>query len=96
MDQGMLRKLQMMQKQIQEKQEQFMDEEFSIEKQGIEIKAKGSKKIVSIKIKESILLDPDDAETLEDLLSLAINELFDKIDEEQQKIMPAMPSGLGF
>lgn len=98
MDQAMLRKMQKLQQEVQEKTEQFMEETFKLEKHGIEVTAKGSKKIVSVKIKDSILLDPDDAETLEDLLLLVINELFDTIDEEQEKLMPAMPGlgGLGF
>ncbi|WP_027120821.1 YbaB/EbfC family nucleoid-associated protein [Mycoplasmopsis lipofaciens] len=96
MDQAMLRKMQKLQNEIQAKQEAFMEEVFSMEKQGIEVTAKGSKKIVSIRIKETILLDPEDAETIEDLLTLTINELFNHIDEEQEKIMPQIPGGFGF
>ncbi|MEA4115689.1 YbaB/EbfC family nucleoid-associated protein [Mycoplasma sp. 744] len=95
MDQGLLRKLQKIQKEAEIKEEAFLEKTFSIEKQGIEVIAKGSKQIVSIKIKETILLDPEDAETLEDLITLTINDLFLQIDEEHQQIMPNIP-GFGF
>ncbi|QSF13393.1 YbaB/EbfC family nucleoid-associated protein [Mycoplasma sp. Mirounga ES2805-ORL] len=96
MDQALLRKMQKMQQELQTKTEEFYETIFEIEKHGIEIKAKGSKKIVSIKIKDSILLDPEDSETIEDLLVLTINELFSTIDEKQEDLMPAMPTGLPF
>ncbi|WP_029512902.1 YbaB/EbfC family nucleoid-associated protein [Mycoplasmopsis iners] len=95
MDQAMIRKMQKLQKELEAKEEVFQETDFSLEKHGIEVIAKGSKKIVSIKIKESFLLDPEDAETLEDLLALVINDLFIEIDEKHQEMMPNIP-GLGF
>ncbi|VEU76988.1 YbaB/EbfC family nucleoid-associated protein [Mycoplasmopsis columbina] len=95
MDQAMLRKMQKLQKEFEQKEEIFQEEEFKLEKQGVEVIAKGSKKIVSIKIKETFLLDEDDPETLEDLLTLVINDLFILIDEKHEEIMPNIP-GLGF
>ncbi|OAB48684.1 YbaB/EbfC family nucleoid-associated protein [Mycoplasmopsis gallinarum] len=96
MDLGMLRKMQKLQKEIEAKTEEFNEKEFTLEKHGIEIVAKGSKKIISIKFKEVFLLDPEDAETTEDLLVLLINQLYEQIDEEEKQLMPAMPNGLGF
>ncbi|KKB27087.1 hypothetical protein MM26B8_03180 [Mycoplasmopsis meleagridis] len=95
MDQAMLRKMQKMQKEFEANEEIFQQKEFSLEKQGVEVVAKGNKEIVSIKIKESVLLDPDDPETLEDLITLTINDLFTNIDEEHEAIIPNIP-GLGF
>ncbi|EGV00091.1 hypothetical protein MCSF7_01486 [Mycoplasmopsis columbina SF7] len=95
MNQAMLRKMQKLQKEFEQKEEIFQEEEFKLEKQGVEVIAKGSKKIVSIKIKETFLLDEDDPETLEDLLTLVINDLFILIDEKHEEIMPNIPS-LGF
>ncbi|QBF34692.1 YbaB/EbfC family DNA-binding protein [Mycoplasmopsis phocirhinis] len=96
MDQNMLRRIQKMQKEIQNKTEEFHQKEFSEEKYGLEVVATGEKRIVSIKIKDQDLIDPDDAQTLEDLMKLVINQLFSKIDEEQEKLMPQMPGGFGF
>ncbi|WP_029906369.1 YbaB/EbfC family nucleoid-associated protein [Mycoplasmopsis opalescens] len=96
MDQQMLRKMQKLQKDYSEKAEVFADQKFTLEKQGIEIVMKGNKKMVSIKIKDEILIDPEDPETLEDLIVLTINELENQIDEEQEKLMPNLPAGFGF
>ncbi|VEU75581.1 UPF0133 protein MALL_0399 [Mycoplasmopsis maculosa] len=95
MDQNMIRKLQKMQEEIQQKSELFMEKEFTLTKQGVTVIAKGSKKIVSIKISDTDLIDPEDPEILEDVLSLVINELFIMIDDEQEEMMPNIP-GLGF
>ncbi|WP_233736829.1 YbaB/EbfC family nucleoid-associated protein [Mycoplasmopsis agalactiae] len=51
---------------------------------------------MSIKIEDSNLLDPEDPEIIEDVILLLLNELFTEIDEKQQALMPAMPSGFGF
>ncbi|MBU4689481.1 YbaB/EbfC family nucleoid-associated protein [Mycoplasma zalophidermidis] len=96
MDQGMLRKMQKLQKELEQKTEEFMELTFSEEKYGLEVIATGAKKIVSIKIKDQDLLDPEDAQTLEDLMTLVINQLFTKIDDEQEKLMPHMPNGFSF
>ncbi|WP_029608476.1 YbaB/EbfC family nucleoid-associated protein [Mycoplasma simbae] len=96
MDQAMLRKMQKLQKELQDKTEEFMEQTFSEEKYGLEVVAKGSKRIVAINIKDEDLVDPEDPQTLSDLLTLVINQLFTKIDEEQEKLMPQMPGGFGF
>ncbi|MCS4536730.1 MULTISPECIES: YbaB/EbfC family nucleoid-associated protein [unclassified Mycoplasma] len=96
MDQNMLRRLQKMQKEIENKTEEFHSTEFKEEKYGLEVVATGNKRIVSIKINDEDLVDPEDPQTLEDLMKLVINQLFAKIDEEQEKLMPQMPGGFGF
>ncbi|AIA29705.1 hypothetical protein MCFN_02950 [Mycoplasmopsis californica] len=96
MDQGMLRKLQKIQKEYEQKTEEFMDLVFTEEKYGLEVSAKGSKRIISINIKDQDLVDPEDPQTLSDLMILVINALFTKIDEEQEKLMPQMPGNFGF
>ncbi|MGV2393604.1 UNVERIFIED_CONTAM: YbaB/EbfC family nucleoid-associated protein [Campylobacter lari] len=95
MDQNMIRKLQKMQQELEAKTDEFMEQEFNLSKHGITVIAKGNKKIVSIKIEDEDLLDPEDPEILEDVLSLVMNELFTLIDDKQEEMMPAMPN-LGF
>ncbi|MBT1323133.1 YbaB/EbfC family nucleoid-associated protein [Mycoplasmopsis bovis] len=96
MDQNMLRKMQKLQKELELKNEEFMEQEFKASKHGVTIVVKGSKKIVSIRIEDSNLLDPEDPEIIEDVILLLLNELFEEIDEKQQALMPNMPSGFGF
>ncbi len=95
MNPEMMKKLKKMQAELMEKQEAFAQKEFIVEKQGLTIIALGSKKIKSIDIDE-VLIDPDDKELLQDVLVIALNELYEKIDKEQEEMMPQMPGGLGF
>ncbi|MGP1451627.1 MAG: YbaB/EbfC family nucleoid-associated protein [Metamycoplasmataceae bacterium] len=95
MNPEMMKKLKKMQAELMEKQEAFAQKEFIVEKQGLTITALGSKKIKSIDIDE-VLIDPDDKELLQDVLVIALNELYEKIDKEQEEMMPQMPGGLGF
>ncbi|MBZ4195175.1 YbaB/EbfC family nucleoid-associated protein [Mycoplasma sp. 1331] len=95
MDLNMIRKMQKLQKEIQEKQEKFMDEVFTHSKHGVTISCKGNKQIVDIKIGDPDLLDPEDPEILEDIFQLALNEIFEIIDEKLQAMMPEMPGGFG-
>lgn len=96
MDPNMIRKMQKLQKELQQKSEEFMEQEFTKTKHGITIVAKGSKKIVSVKLEDTDLIDPEDPEILEDVFLVVINELFNEIDEKQESLMPDMPGGLGF
>ncbi|WP_406617011.1 YbaB/EbfC family nucleoid-associated protein [Mycoplasmopsis adleri] len=95
MDQNMIRKMQKLQQELEDKTAVFLEQEFTITKHGVTIVAKGSKQIVSITIEDNDLLDPEDPEILQDILQLALNELFDDIDEKQKALMPNIP-GLGF
>ncbi|TDV23561.1 hypothetical protein BCF59_0552 [Mycoplasmopsis mustelae] len=96
MNPELIKRLKKMQSEIDAKQKEFSNLEFSVEKQGIKITAKGDFSIQKIDI-DPALIDPDDKELLEDLLIVSINELIDKINEEQNKIIPKdMPGGLPF
>ena len=65
----------------------------------VNVKITGKKEIVSIKIDPEVI-DPDDAETLEDLIVAAVNEAIKKVEaisaEEMSKITGSMnlPAGM--
>ncbi|MGL4343253.1 MAG: YbaB/EbfC family nucleoid-associated protein [Metamycoplasmataceae bacterium] len=84
-----------MQVELQKQEEQLKAKIFETEKQGIIVKMNGARKVVSIEINE-ILIDPDDKEMLQDLLSIAINEVLEQIDKEYEKISPKAPQGFNF
>ena len=67
--------------------------EFEVTKSFVQVKAKGNKKIQSIKI-DMDSLEKDDVEVLEDLLQVAINELMDIIDKETEKKMGKYTQGM--
>jgi len=59
----------------------------------IEVVANGKKEILSIKIKPEAV-DPDDVETLEDLVMVAVNDAIRKAEELMNEGMSAITGGL--
>ena len=59
----------------------------------VEVQANGKKEILSIKIKPEAV-DPDDVETLEDLVMVAVNEAIKKADEMMTESMSAVTGGI--
>lgn len=92
---AMMAQAKKMQAEIEKKQKELADKEFVIEKQGVKITLLGNRRIKNINVNE-VLIDPDDKELLEDLITIAINEGQDLIDQEEEKLKPAMPSGMPF
>ncbi len=81
---------------VMEKQESDLKGKvFSVEKQGIIIKANGNREIIEMNINDA-LIDPDDKETLQDIIIIAVNEIMDVISEEYDKISPKNQKGMGF
>jgi len=91
--QALMKQAQKMQKDVMEAKKQIDNKVFEIEKSFVTIKAKGNKKIESIKINVDSI-DKDEVEVLEDLILLAINELNDKIDKETEEKLGKYTSGM--
>lgn len=87
----MMKQAQQMQDKITKAQQELESSEFSKNVQGIEVKAYGNKKIISLTIDRDLM---DDAEMLQDMLVVAINEVFNDIDEETAKIMQGATGNL--
>ncbi|MEA4134606.1 YbaB/EbfC family nucleoid-associated protein [Mycoplasma sp. 2045] len=90
MNNDFLRRIKNMQKELETKQKELDEKTFTVSKQGIEVVLKGDMSIVSIEIDE-LLIDPEDKDILQDLITIAINEGIDLIKEEQDKLAPSMP-----
>ena len=60
----------------------------------ITVRVNGAHRVVSVKIDPKII-DPDDAEMLEDLIAAATNEAMRQIDELSQSRMNSLTGGLG-
>ncbi len=88
---AMLKQAQKMQADMEVKQAELDEREYDISAGGgvVGVKINGKKEILSIDIKPEIV-DPDDIETLSDLLVAAVNEAIKKVEEtnseEMQKI----------
>ena len=89
--QSMLKQAQKMQEDMAAKQEELEAKEYDVSTGGgvVNIKINGKKEILSVKIAPEVV-DPDDVETLEDLVCAAVNEAIKKVEstsaEEMQKI----------
>ena len=76
---------QKMQKDIQKKQEEINSMSFIGESEWVEVTLKGNKTVEKIFIKNKNISDEDDLECLEDMIKLAINDAYKKIDSEIEK-----------
>ena len=59
----------------------------------VKIEIKGNREILSIKLQEDVV-DPDDIETLEDLIVAAVNEAIKTVDSKSQEAMSKVTSGI--
>ena len=97
--QSMLKQAQKMQEDMAAKQAELEAKEYEVSAGGgvVNLKINGKKELLSVKLAEEIV-DPDDIETLEDLIVAAMNEAISKVEkiaaEEMQKITGSI-GGLG-
>lgn len=93
--QSMLKQAQKMQEDMAAMQEELETREYDISAGGgvVNVKINGKKEILSVKISPEVV-DPDDIETLEDLIVAAVNEAVKKVEtvsaDEMQKITGSM------
>ena len=93
--QAMLKQAQKMQEDMANMQAELEEREYDISAGGgvVNVKINGKKEILSVKIDPEVV-DPDDVETLEDLIVAAVNEAIKKVEtvsgEEMQKITGTM------
>ncbi|WP_406823254.1 YbaB/EbfC family nucleoid-associated protein [Mesomycoplasma hyopneumoniae] len=83
--QKLLKQAQKIQKDQKVKKNALAKMDFDFENQGISLTITGDFELKKIKI-SPILVDKDDIETLEDLLSITLNQALLKIKEENEKI----------
>jgi DNA-binding YbaB/EbfC family protein len=94
--QGMIRQAQKMQEEIAAKQEELSAREYEVSAGGgvVTVRINGKKEILSIDIKPEIV-DPDDIETLSDILVAGVNEAIKKVESESaaeiEKITGSLP-----
>ena len=93
--QAMIRQAQKMQEDMAIKQEELDAREYEIKAGGgaVTVKISGTKEVLSIDISPEIV-DPDDIETLSDILVAGINEAIKRVEEtnaaEMEKITGSM------
>ncbi len=85
---AMIRQAQKMQEDMEALQAELDEREYDISAGGgvVNIKINGKKEVLSIDIKPEIV-DPDDIETLSDILVAAVNEAIKRVDETNNSEM---------
>ena len=94
--QGMLKQAQKMQEDMAVLQQELEAREYEVKAGGgmVEVKINGKKEILSVKIAPEIV-DPDDVETLEDIIVAAVNEAIKTVDSTNETEMSKITSGFG-
>jgi hypothetical protein len=93
---NLMKQAQRMQRQMEEGQKELETKEFTSKAGGgaVEVTVTGKKEIVSVKLSEEAV-DPDDIETLQDMIVAATNEALRQADEANNELMSKMTGGLG-
>ncbi len=86
--QEMLRQAQQMQQDMENKRAELDAAEYETAAGGgaVRVKITGKRQIVSLEI-EPELVDPEDVETLQDIITAAVNEAIRKVDETEAEEM---------
>ncbi len=92
----LMKQLQQVQNMMLKFQEELASKEFTGEAGGglVKVKVNGLQDVLEVKI-DPQAVDPDDVETLEDLILVAIRQAINKSKEAQQASMQGMASKLG-
>lgn len=95
--QEMLKRAQQAQVEMREKQAEIEARSFSATSGGgaVSVTVSGKKLVQSIELKPEIV-DPDDVEMLQDLITAAVNEAMRAVDAATEKELGALSTGLGF
>ncbi|GFP78362.1 YbaB/EbfC family nucleoid-associated protein [Clostridium fungisolvens] len=92
---NLMKQAQKLQKDMEDMQKELENKEFEASVGGgaVVVKVNGKKEIKSINIKPEVI-DPDDAEMLEDLVLSAVNEALRKAEDETANKMGKLTGGL--
>lgn len=93
---NLMKQAQRMQRQMEENQKELETREFTAKAGGgaVEITVFGNKNVKSVTISPEAV-DPEDVETLQDMIVAAFNEAMKQADEANEAMMGKMTGGLG-
>lgn len=94
---NLLKQAQRMQSQMQENKARLDEQEFTAAAGGgaVKVTVMGTKALKAIEIDKDAV-DPDDVETLQDMIIAAVNEAMKQVDDASQQLFGSMAGGLGF
>jgi DNA-binding YbaB/EbfC family protein len=91
--QAMMKQAQKMQKDMLNTKEEINKMIFTGESSFVKVEVNGNKELLSVKI-DSDSIDKDDIELLQDMLVVAVNDAFKKVDNETDKKMSKYTQGM--
>ena len=92
---GMMKQVQKMQEEMSALQTELEEREYEVSAGGgmVKVKINGKREILHIDIQPDIV-DPDDIETLSDVVTAAVNEAIKKVDSTSESEMQKVTGGL--
>ncbi len=94
--QGMIKQAQKMQEEVARKQEELEQKEYKINAGGgaVSVTINGKKEITELIIKPEIV-DPDDIETMTDVIIAGVNEAIKTVENDASSEMAKITGGMG-
>ena len=94
---NLLKQAQRMQSQMQESKKVLDEKEFTATAGGgaVSVTILGTKEIKDLTLDKDAV-DPEDVETLQDMIVAALNEAMRQVDAESEKLFGGMTGGMGF
>ena len=94
--QAMVKQAQKMQRQMEENQKALDEKEYTAAAGGgaVEVKMTGKKEITKVTI-DPDAIDPEDVETLEEMIQIAVNQVLRQQEEDSASMMSGLTGGLG-
>ena len=91
----MIKKLQKMQEDMKKAQEEINNATFYGQASGsiVKVAVKGTKEVISIDIKKDEI-DLSDLDILQDMIVVALNDAFKKVDKEVEETMGSLTQGM--
>ena len=92
---NLMKQAQKMQKQMEEQAKEMETKEFTATAGGgvVEVTVSGKREITKVKLAEEVV-DPEDIETLEDLVMAAANEALRQVEEASSSAMGKLTGGM--
>ena len=93
---NLMKQAQKMQRQMEENQKALDEKEYTAAAGGraVEVKMTGKKEITKVTI-DPDAIDPEDVETLEEMIQIAVNQVLRQQEEDSASMMSGLTGGLG-
>lgn len=93
---NLMKQAQKMQRQMEENQKALEEKEYTAAAGGgaVEVTLSGKKELTKVKI-DPEAVDPDDVETLEEMIMIAVNQVLRQQEQDSASMMSGLTGGLG-